>query len=138
MLVMSALAATIVYTARAETFASGNYKLETEADYLAKAGIQKAVNWFRSNHYQAIQPAQAPTYYAVTTTGAPYYLYTANNSPVQCVSGCSTLNSTVQLIGYGSGSTNFPNISNTASPSTTVAAAFNSDLGNFSVIIQLC
>ncbi|PYV18300.1 MAG: hypothetical protein DMG21_05415 [Acidobacteria bacterium] len=133
MLVMSALAATIVYTARAETFASGNYKLETEADYLAKAGIQKAVNWFRSNHYQAIQPAQAPTYYAVTTTGAPYYLYTANNSPVQCVSGCSTLNSTVQLIGYGSGSTNFPNISNTASPSTTVAAAFNSDLGNFSV-----
>ena len=71
MLVMSALAAAIVYTARAETFASNNYKLETEADYLAKAGIQRAVNWFRSNHYQTVQQAQASTYYAVTSTGTP-------------------------------------------------------------------
>jgi Tfp pilus assembly protein PilV len=134
MLVMSALAATIVYTARAETFASNNYKLETEADYISKAGIQRAVNWFRSNHYQAIQQTQASTYYAVTSTGSPYNLYTSNNTPVKCVSGCSSLfNPTVQFIGYGSGYTNFPNISNTASPSTTVTSAFASDLVNVPV-----
>ena len=133
MLVMSALAAAIVYTARAETFASNNYKLETEADYLAKAGIQRAVNWFRSNHYQTVQQAQASTYYAVTSTGTPYNLYTSNNSPVNCASGCSSSNSAVQFIGYGSGSTNFPSISNTASPSTAVTSAFASDLVNVPV-----
>ncbi len=133
MLVMSALAATIVYTARAETFASNNYKLETEADYLAKAGIQRATNWFRSNHYEAVQQAQASTNYAVTSTGSPYNLYTSNNSPVNCASGCSSSNSAVKFIGYGSGSTNFPSISNTASPSTAVTSAFTSDLVNVPV-----
>lgn len=135
MLVMSALAATIVYTARAETFASNNYKLETEADYLAKAGIQKAANWFRSNHYQPVQQSNAATYYCVTSTGAPYNLYTSNNSPVVVPgsSGCASSTSMVQFIGYGSGSTNFPGISNTASPSTTVTAAFTADLVNVPV-----
>ena len=40
MLVLSVLAATIVFTARSETLASYNFKLDTQADYLAKAGIQ--------------------------------------------------------------------------------------------------
>jgi Tfp pilus assembly protein PilV len=133
MLVMSALAATIVYTARAETFASNNYKLETEADYLAKAGIERAVNWFRSNHYAAIQQAQASTFYAVTSTGSPYNLYTANNSPVNCVSGCSSSNAPVQLLGYPTFSTNFPGINNTASPAISVATAFKNDLYNVPV-----
>ena len=51
MLVLSVLAAAIVFTARSETFAAYNYKLDTQADYLAKAGIQRAVNWFRANGY---------------------------------------------------------------------------------------
>src|SRR5579862_8638705 len=70
MLVLSVLAASIVFTARSETFASYNYKLDTQADYLAKAGIQRAINWLRSNHYSAITEAQASTYYAVTSTVA--------------------------------------------------------------------
>src|SRR5947208_14348537 len=137
MLVMSALAATIVYTARAETFASNNYKLETEADYLAKAGIQRAGNWFRSTHYAAVTQAQelANSHYCATLTGPPYNLYTSNNSCVLLprLLGCATSSSSVKLIGYGSGSTNFPSISNTASPSTAVTSAFTSDLVNVPV-----
>lgn len=130
MLVLSVLAAAIVFTARSETFASYNYKLDTQADYLAKAGIQRAVNWFRSNHYQAVSPGAASTYYLVTSTGTPYNLFTSNASPVICKSGCSSVNSPVQLIGFGSGTSNYPDISNTESTPQKVAAAFAADLND--------
>jgi len=132
MLVLSVLAAAIVFTARSETFASYNYKLDTQADYLAKAGIQRAINWFRSSHYRAVSESEANTYYAVTFTGSPFNLYplTSNASPVTCMSGCSSSNSSVQLIGFGSGSTNYPNINNTESTARQVAAAFASDLND--------
>src|SRR5579883_2226760 len=77
LLVLSLLAAAIVFTARSETFAAYNYKLDTQADYLAKAGIQRAINWFRSNHYRAISESEANTYYLVTSEGSPYNLFTS-------------------------------------------------------------
>jgi len=126
LLVLSVLAAAIVFSARSETYASHNYMLNTEADYLAKAGIQEALNWFRSGRYQAVSQGQAATYYSVASDSSTYKLLTANNSPVQCISGCSKLNSQVQLIGYGSGSSNYPNITNGGG--TAVATAFASDL----------
>src|SRR5690242_20262882 len=103
MLVLSVLAASIVFTARSETFASQNYKLDTQADYLAKAGIQRAINWLRSSHYRAVTEAEANTYYQVSSTGAPYNLYTSNTSQVTCISSCTTNNAYVQLIGYNNG-----------------------------------
>jgi len=126
LLVLSVLAAAIVFSARSETYASHNYMLNTEADYLAKAGIQEALNWFRSGRYQAVSQGQAATYYSVASDSSTYKLLTANNSPVQCISGCSKLNSQVQLIGYGSGLSNYPNIMNGGG--TAVATAFASDL----------
>lgn len=126
LLVLSVLAAAIVFSARSETYASHNYMLNTEADYLAKAGIQQALNWFRSGRYQAVSQGQASTYYSVSSDSSTYKLLTANTSPVQCISGCSSLNSPVQLIGYGSGSSNYPNITNGGG--TAVATAFASDL----------
>lgn len=132
MLVLSVLAASIVFTARSETFASYNYKLDTQADYIAKAGIQRAANWLRSTHYQAVPQATANTYYKVTSTGSPYNLYTSNTSQVTCISGCTTLNNPVQLIGYnnGTGATNYPNINNTEAVPRLVTAAFTSDLND--------
>jgi Tfp pilus assembly protein PilX len=137
MLILTMLAATIVFTARAETFASNNYKLDTQADYLAKAGIQRAINWFRSNHYQPVVQTNALTYYHVTSTADAFNLYTSGDpsfagSPVICKSGCTTNDSLVQLIGYGSGSSNYPGINNTESTPRTVAAAFAADLNNSS------
>lgn len=133
MLVLSVLAATIVFTARSETLASHNFKLDTQADYLAKAGIQQAINWFRSTHYKGVPHSQASTYYAVSSTGSPWNLWTSNASPVTCISGCPTTNSSVQLISYGSGSSNYPNINNTEGAPRAVATAFASDLNNVRV-----
>jgi Tfp pilus assembly protein PilX len=134
MLVLSVLAATIVFTARSETLASYNFKLDTQADYLAKAGIQYAVNWFRSTHYKGVPHSSATnTIYAVSSTGTPWNLWTSNTSPVTCISGCSTTGSSVQLISYGSGSSNYPSINNTEATPRDVAAAFASDLTNVRV-----
>ena len=130
MLVLSVLGAAIVFTARSETFASYNYKLDTQADYLAKAGIQRAINWLRSSHYRTVSQGEANTYYLVTSTGSPYNLYTSNASPVVCKAGCSSTNGPVQLIGYGSGSSNYPGINNTESTPRAVATAFASDLND--------
>lgn len=130
MLVLSVLAAAIVFTARSETFASYNYKLDTQADYLAKAGIQRAVNWFRSTHYRAITEAEANTYYLVTSSGSPFNLFTSNASPVSCKSGCSSVNNSVQLIGFGASSSNFPNINNNETTPRQVVDAFASDLNS--------
>jgi hypothetical protein len=127
MLVLTTLGASIVFTARSETFASVSYRLNTQADYVAKAGIESAMNWFRSNHYAPVSSALANTDYAVTSDGSVYNLYTSNNSPVQCKANCGTLNSAVQLIGYGSGSTNFPS-GITNGGGTAIGTAFSNDL----------
>lgn len=136
MTVLSVLAATIVFTANSETFASHSYRLDTEADYVAKAGIQQALNWFRSSHYLAVQQGQAPTYYNVTSDGTVWSLYTAKTAPLKCVSAvstqCPSQNSTVQLITYGSGSSNYPaDLTNTLG--SLVATDFQTSLQNVSV-----
>ena len=131
-LVLSVLAAAIVFTGRTETFAAYSFKLDAQADYVAKAGIENAVNWLRSNHYAAVSQAQMLTtpYYNVTAE-PKYRLYSANNTPIQCVASspsCPSQSSTVQLIGYGSGSSNYPNITNGLG--TAVSTAFANDLNN--------
>lgn len=138
MLLLSVLAATIVFTARSETFASYNYKLDTQADYLAKAGIQQAIAWFRSDRYVPVSQSLAGTYYNVTSSGAPYNLYTSNTAPVWCsaTSGCPTpctggppctAGTSVQLIGIpGTGTSNYPNLTNGAG--LTIDNAFAQDL----------
>jgi hypothetical protein len=138
MLVLSVLAATIVFTARSETFASTNFRLDTQADYLAKAGVQRAINWFRSSHNQAVsqnanppvgQLQPATSYYNVNSSGTPFFLLMANSSPVNCIGAapiCPSQNNQVQLIGYGGGASNYPNINNAVG--TAVATAFANDL----------
>lgn len=125
-LVLSVIAAGIVFTARSETIASYNYRLDTQADYVAKAGIENTVNWLRSNHYAAVSQAQmlATTYYNVSKEPT-FSLYSSNSSPVQCVL-CGAATSNVQLIGYGSGSSSYPSITNAGG--TAVATAFSNDL----------
>jgi hypothetical protein len=138
-LVLSALAATIVFTARSETFASYSYKVDTAADYLAKAGVQAGVNWFRSNHYLALSNTQAPNYYNVTSDGSIFNLYSSNTNPVNCVhvssSKCNVTGAPVKLITYGSGSSNYPkDISNTQTPTPVlVPTAFKNDLQNLQI-----
>jgi Tfp pilus assembly protein PilX len=140
MLVLTVLAATIVFTARAETFASLNYRLDTQADYLAKAGIQRAINWFRSNHYRPVSQSQAGLYYYVSQTPAPFNLWTSDNSPVLCRAaasgGCPSPNNIVQLVGYGTGiagssNSNYP-IGVLNASGTRIDTAFATDLATAS------
>jgi Tfp pilus assembly protein PilX len=105
LLVLSVLTAAIIFTARTETFASYNYKLDTQADYLAKAGIQQAIAWFRSSQYAVVPQAQASTYYNVLSMGGATNLFTPNSSPVACIFGCGVTtgsNNQVQFTGFGS------------------------------------
>jgi hypothetical protein len=126
-LVLTVLAAAMVFTGRSESMAAFSFKVDTEADYVAKAAIQNAINWLRSSHYV---PAQMQTTLYYNVTAEPKYgLYSSNNSPIQCVAAspaCPSTNSNVQLIGYGSLSSNFPNITNTLG--TSVTTQFAQDL----------
>jgi hypothetical protein len=125
LLVLSLLAAAIILTARTETLAGYNYRMTTQADYLAKAGIQQATNWLRGSRYQAVSQAQAGSYYNVSSTGDPYNLWTSSTSPVTCISSanCSNPGGPVQLIGIpGTGTSNYP--------LSAVATNFASDLVN--------
>jgi hypothetical protein len=135
MLLLSALALALVFTARSETFAGDSYRPDLEADRAAKAGIQAAVKWFRSPHYQPVLADQAATYYNVTSDDSAFNLYSANSSPVQCISSsstqCPTQNGPVQLISYGEKTSNFPaDLTNDLSPAARVTNDFLASLQN--------
>lgn len=125
MLVLSVLAASIVFTARSETFASYGYRLDTQA----KAGIEAAVNWLRSNHYAAVPNGSANADYIVTAEPT-FTLYTSNSSPVQCKANCASINGPVQLIGYGGGSTNYPSGITNASSGAAISVSFTNNLNS--------
>ncbi len=97
-LVLSVLAASIVFSARSEAFASYNYRISTQADYVAKAGLQKAVNFFNSDKYTPVAPPDATTYYDVSQySSIPVVLYNTKYRPVQCIANCPTANGAVVL-----------------------------------------
>jgi hypothetical protein len=106
-LVLTTLTAAMVFSARSEALASYNYRIGTQAEYVALAGVQRALNFFNSNKYAAVPPANAATYYTVSTYATkPVDMYFANTSPVTCTSGCSSLGN-VQL-GSSTGSSAYP------------------------------
>jgi Tfp pilus assembly protein PilX len=111
-LVLSVLVAGIVFSSRSETLASYNYKLNTEADYLAKAGIQEALNWFRSQNYVPMTQSQAAL------------RYQAGVNSVTCILGCPAIGS-VQFVTFGPGQSNYPN--------NVVSNSFASSLSNVRV-----
>jgi Tfp pilus assembly protein PilX len=101
--VLSVLAASIVFSARSETFASYNYRTSLQADYVAKAGLQKAINYFNSSKYVPVPPDDATTRYGVAAyQTTPLTLYTATARPVICISGCASNNQPVTLSMSGS------------------------------------
>ncbi len=91
-LVLTTLAAAMVFSARSETLASYNYRIGTQAEYVALGGVQKALNFFNSVSYAPLSPTDAATgnYYTVSTyADTPVNLYFTNGSPVNCTSNCS-------------------------------------------------
>ena len=139
-LVLSTLAAAIVFTSRAETLSSYNYRITSQAEYAAWAGIQRAVNYFNSAAYVPVTSVNAPVNYEVSIySNKPSNLYYSDDSGVECIAGCATLNSPVVLT-TAAGS-NYP-IAGTitsfvnALDSQSIAAAAG-QTGNFTVTAQL-
>lgn len=106
-LVLSVLAASIVFSARSEAFASYNYRISMQADYVAKSGLQKAVNFFNSDKYKPVVPGDATTYYDVSQySDMPVVLYNTKYRPVLCIANCPSVNRPVILSMNSSGAFN--------------------------------
>ena len=128
-LVLSVLAASIVFSARSETFASYNYRISTQADYVAKAGLQKSLNFFNSDKYKAVNPSNpSTTYQASQYAATPVTLYNATARPVICIANCASNGRPVTLAVNSSGSFNgnYPtDITNAAGDTIPTAFANN-------------
>jgi Tfp pilus assembly protein PilX len=61
LLILSVMAVSFLFMARAETWSGMNYRLMTQARYGAEAGINKAANFLQSTSYTAPTAAQAAT-----------------------------------------------------------------------------
>ena len=106
-LLLTTLTAAMVFSARSEALASYNYRIGTQAEYVALAGVQRALNFFNSNKYAAVPPATSATYYNVSTYATkPVDMFFANASPVTCTASCSSTGN-VQL-NTSAGSSSFP------------------------------
>jgi Tfp pilus assembly protein PilX len=84
-LVLSVMAASLMFLARSETWSGMNYRMMTQARYGAEAGVNAAANFLMSNNYV---PPAAPfagfntNVYPVTDiAGNPIYLSTLNSQP---------------------------------------------------------
>ena len=139
-LVLSTLAAAIVFTTRAETLSAYNYRIVSQAEYAAWAGIQRAVNYFNSAAYVPVTPVNAPVNYDVSIYSIkPSDIYYSNDSGVECIAGCTTLNAPVVLT--TAGGSNYPiagtvtSFVNALNSQTLTAAAGHT--GNFTVTAQL-
>lgn len=74
MLAMSILASSLMFITQAETLASHNYRLTSQARYGAESGIHTAANYLLSTDYASVMPG---------TAGDPLSNYNMTTSPVR-------------------------------------------------------
>lgn len=107
MMILTTLVAAMVFSARSETLASYNYRIGTQAEYVALGGVQRALNFFNSSRYSPVPPASSTTYYDVSIYATkPVDMYFANVSPVTCTSNCNSTGDV--LLNTSSGTSIFP------------------------------
>ncbi len=106
MVIISLLAAGIIFVSRTETATTANYKQLAQARYAAEAGVQNTINWLSNNY-------TAPTTFTA---------YNTSTVPVKCVSGCTSNGSPIVLSALSGVSSNYPD--------SAVASAYNTALSN--------
>ncbi len=115
-LVLTMLAAAMVFSARTETLAGYNYRIATQTEYVARAGVQAALNFLKSANYQPLPPTtfsgtSSSTYYTVSAYQTlPVLLYYTGGSSVVC---CGAGATNPVFLGKTSGSSNYPTSSAT-------------------------
>lgn len=117
LLVLSTLAAAVIFVTQTETWNSANYKFLTQARYAAEAGAQNTQNWIINN-------------YVPPTTAQLAASYDTTKSPVVCIAGCSSVGSPVVLSALTSG--NYPDSSQQSAFSSALGSQSVPGLGNVS------
>ncbi len=84
LLVLTTLAAAIIFTTQTEVQTTGNYKLVTQARYVAEAGVQSTLDWLGNGGYTA--PTSFGSY---DSTKSPVQ-YSTNPVVLSAVSGVSS------------------------------------------------
>src|ERR1700686_1600506 len=82
-LVLGALAATIMFTSQAQTWTALNYRLTTQSRYAAEAGAQATMNWLANTY-------NAPTSFASYTTTTNPVQYSSKPVVLSAISGVSS------------------------------------------------
>src|SRR5215467_2685772 len=70
--VLSVMAVSLLFMARAETWSGMNYRIMTQARYGAEAGINKAANFLQGTSYTAPTSAQIATNFTTTSSPVQY------------------------------------------------------------------
>ncbi len=91
MIIMSLLAASLLYISNAEGLSANNYKSQAKAEYAASAGVQQAVDWFYNTYAPWLDSSSGGV---LLTTGSSGYTYsgaspTYSGSPVVLGSGAN-------------------------------------------------
>jgi len=114
--VLGLLATALVFTVQNEMKTSTAYKYTQQAFYVADAGIQKSINWFRNSYLPLINTSMDPTAYNVGAED-----YDTAESPVEYD------NDPVMLVGQSGSTYIFPNTN------SSYASSFASNFGNVSL-----
>lgn len=100
-LVLTVLAATVMFTSQSQAWTSLNYRQTAQARYAAEAGVQATINWLSNS--------TGSTAYPTPTIASSYPGFTVTKYPVTCTStgnGCSSTTAPVTL-SYPSSSSNY-------------------------------
>ncbi len=115
-LVLSVLAATVMFTSQAQTWTSLNYRQTAQARYVAEAGVQATINWLGCSS----APTPCTGGFVPPNMASSYSGFNVATYPVTCTAtgnGCSSTTAPVMLSST-SGNSNFYD------PTSTVATNF--------------
>lgn len=112
LLVLSAMAASLVFLSQSETWSSVNYRTMTQARYGAEAGAETAANFLMSGNYVAPSVPPGASFLPLGFNTAVYPVTDLNNQPIHL----STLNTQASNYPNGQMVAAFQNAMNVNSP----------------------
>jgi len=112
-LVLSVLAASIIFVTQSQVWTSFNYRLTTECRYAAEGGVHQTMNWIQNTY-------ASPAYVSPAT---PFPGFNISTYPVQCVAASCAVNGGAVVLA-GDTTFNYPD------PTGTIAPAYKAALYN--------
>jgi Tfp pilus assembly protein PilX len=116
-LVLTVLAATVMFTSQSQVWTSLNYRQTAQARYAAEAGVQATINWLSNS--------TGGTAYPTPTIASSYPGFTVTTYPVRCAAtgnGCSSTTAPVMLSSTSSNSNYYDTTGNVANNFAAVAS----------------